>query len=196
MKLDDCTIWQFRLLILCSQCFFFLSSIRSSFPLSTQTVIFDNSANAIIIIMKFIATTIVLLASTAVYAGESKLRLGRNLGRKGNRPVRPSGTTQNTKGFNGGYGKRCCRDYTVEGTCNDAIAASCTEETCGACNIENVGDMAVFAAGFPGCTWYDGKCSVCAEATDSCESSDECCSGLECDTNSTSTTYQTCITAP
>ena len=101
--------------------------------------------------MKIIATSIVVLAAAStVSAGESNLRLGRDLKNKGGN--RPNGNGM-------GYGNRCCKErddcYLAPGPLD------ADQEVCDVSNINNPSRLEKFLAGFPGCDVNDdGDCDA------------------------------------
>lgn len=115
--------------------------------------------------MKIIATSIVVLAAAAtVSAGESSLRLGRNL-KKDNKA--PNGG--NGKGKAMGYGARCCRNAD-EDACTDFYDAS---NITAICNTEGLSEPILneFVDGFNGCVWTNSTSSD--EVEEVCEYADD-----------------------
>ena len=115
--------------------------------------------------MKIIATSIVVLAAaaTTVTAGESNLRLGRNL-KRGNKAPRGGGM---------GYGARCCKDAKTLETCE--TDTDYTADTIGnICDVDGLGDRLddfIVEFNLNGCVWTNSTSAD--EVVEVCEYADD-----------------------
>ena len=127
--------------------------------------------------MKIIATSIVLLAAAAS-AGETSLRLGRELkvpGRengnkagKGNGVGTPAATD---KGTGKGYGARCCAQFDGSSTLDNADACNANTAAVKDCDETNLnGDLDL--SGFKGCE-YNATSFECTHIDDDSDSDSE-----------------------
>ena len=119
--------------------------------------------------MKIIATSIVVLAAAAS-AGESNLRLGRNL------KAPKGGAKGNGKAL--GYGSRCCRNLSEDAcTLASEYGTGVVNDDGVDYDICNTDDLGVsvedFAAGFNGCAWVNATSADDLEEVFECEYNDD-----------------------